>query len=353
MSEERIVSETTLGGSDPISRYGRGIVDSIKGIGGGFISILIGFAILYYSVGMKENSGMVAKLPLTPAVSATTTQTGLVKITGKPEASSVLSAPKTNESVVYYKYTTEEFRKVEQTTVSTKTVQKDGKDVQQQVETKDYVDTWVPKTTDEKWGNLHLGAISILPQAASNNSNFKKIYNQEQVVPVAAAGTTTTPVVSSITYNGKTANAQPVTKTREVVIGIPADQNLVVIGEINNGIIQSGDPFIISNKTDAEIVADLKSSENLKFWLMKGAAWIFIAGGLTALLGPIFAIMNFLPGLGSALNGLVFFANAIIAALIVLFGSLVIKFWYVFLVLLVGGVIAGFTMKKKPATKSA
>lgn len=343
MADERIVSESVVGSSNPIARYGRGIMDSIKGIGGGFISILIGFFLLYNSVGMKENSGMVAKLPVTPSENVSMTQVGLVKMTGKPQTVTSLISPKTSESVIYYKYTTEEFRKVEQMKTEYRTVQKDGQDVQQTVETPYWTDVWVPTNTDEKSVDFKLGQITVQPQSASKNYNLKSIYDQEIALPAAANPTQIVPV----TYGGKNVNSYPATKTRERVVGVPADQTILVIGEVNNGYLRSGDPFIVSNKTDAEVVADLKSAENLKFWLMKGGAWFFIATGLTALFGPIFAILNILPGLGSALNGLVFFVNAILAAIIVALGSLVIKFWYIFLAVIVIGVIALLVLRSK------
>lgn len=343
MADERIVSETVVGSSNPVARYVRGFTDSVKGIGGGFFSILIGFAILYYSVGMKENAGMLAKLPVTPAEQVSMTQTGLVKVTGKPVALSALVAPKTGEAVLYYKYSTEEFRKVEQMKTEYKTIQKDGQDVQQTIETPYWTDAWVPTNKDEKSVDFKLGEITIQPQNANKNYNLKKIYNQESPLPVAANPA----LIMPVTYGGKNVNSYPPTKTREVVEGIPADQTMLVIGETNNGYIRSGDPFIVSNKTDAEVVADVKSAENLKFWLIKGAAWFFIASGLTALFGPIFALLNILPGLGSALSGLVFFINAIIAAVIVALGSLVIKFWYVFLALIVVGIISLLVLRSK------
>lgn len=343
MADERIVSETVVGSSNPIARYGRSLVDSIKGIGTGFIMVLIGFVILYYSVGMKENSGMVAKLPLVPAENVSATQTGLIKMTGKPVVSAPLVAPKSSENVIYYKYTTEEFRKVEQTKTSYKTVQQDGKDVQQTVETKEYVDTWVPVSTDEKWANFKLGAINVEAKGANNNFNLKSIYSQETALPAAANPALVTP----ITHAGKTANAYPATKIKETVVGVPADQNLIVIGEVNNGMIRSGDPFIVSNKTDAEIVGDLKKAENIKFWLMKGAAWFFLAFGLMSIFGPVFALLNILPGLGSALSGIMFVVFAIVAAVLVAIGSLVIKFWYIFIALIVAAIIAAIVMRKK------
>ncbi len=343
MADERIVSETVVGSSNPIARYGRSLVDSIKGIGTGFIMVLIGFVILYWSVGMKENSGAVAKLPLTPAESVSASQAGLVKITGKPTLAASLVAPKSSENVVYYKYTTEEFRKVEQTKTSYKTVQQNGQDVQQTVESKEYVDTWVPVSSDEKWASFKLGSVAIEPQPANANFNLKTIYSQETPLPAA----TNAALVTPITYAGKTANALPATKTRDVVVGIPADQNLIIVGEINNGIIRSGDPFIISNKTDAEIVGDLKSAENTKFWLMKGAAWFFLAFGLMGIFGPVFALLNILPGVGSAVSGIMFVIFAIVAALLVAIGSLVIKFWFIFLGLIIAAIIAAIVMRKK------
>ncbi len=347
---DNVVSETVLGSSGFFGRYGRGVTNSIKGIGGGFTSIALGFAIIYFTAGMTENSAIVQKLVLTPAENITTAQTGLVKIAGTPVVSSALTAPKSTEKVLYYKDTIEEFRKIEETTVSTKTVQKDGQDVQQQIESKQWVDKWIDKsdtTSGTKWANFSLGGskVQVEPQSSSAMLNTKTFFSEEK--PFVDPNPT---VVSQITYLGKSVNSYPPTKTRQIVTGITADQPLIVIGEVNSGVIRSGKPFIVSNKTDAEILADLKSTEKMIFWITKGLAWLLIAGGLTAIIGPIFAVLDILPGLGGALKSIVFLVNGVIAAIIVFLGTLVIEYWYVALGILIALIALLFVMKKGKST---
>lgn len=347
MADEQIVSETVLGGSGFFSRYGRGVTDSIKGIGGGFTSVAIGLAIIYFTSGMAENSAIVKKLVLTPAENVTSAQTGLIKIAGKPTVSTPLTAPKSTEAVLYYKDTIEELRKIEETTVSTRTVQKDGQDVQQQVESKQWVEKWVDKsdtTNGTKWANFSLGGskVQIEPQSSSPMFNAKTLFSEEK--PVVDPNPT---AISSVTYLGKSVNSYPPTKTREIVTGVTIDQPLIVIGEINNGIIRSGKPFIVSNKTDAEIIADLKSTEKIIFWITKGLAWLFIAGGLTAIIGPIFAVLDILPGLGGSLKSIVFLVNGVIAAIVVALGTVVIEYWYLFLGAIIALIVLLFVIKKK------
>ncbi len=347
---DNVVSETVLGSSGFFGRYGRGVTDSIKGIGGGFISIALGFAIIYFTAGMAENSAIVQKLVLTPAENVTTAQAGLIKIAGKPTVTSPLTAPKSTEKVLYYKDTIEEFRKIEETTTSTKTVQKDGQDVQQQIESKQWVDKWVDKsdtTNGTKWANFSLGTVQVEPQSSSAMLNAKTLFSEEK--PVVDPNPT---VVSQVTYLGKSVNSYPPTKTREIVTGITVDQPLIVIGEVNSGVIRSGKPFIVSNKTDTEILADLKSTEKIIFWVTKGLAWLLIAGGLTAIIGPIFAVLDILPGLGGSLKSIVFLFNGVIAAIIVFLGTIVVQYWYIALGILIALIVLLFVMKKGSSSNS-
>lgn len=345
MSDERIVSETTLGSSNYFSRYGRGVVDSLKGVGTGFVMLIIGFAILYWSVGMKENSKVVATLPLTPAEQVSTTQTGLVKITGKPAIANPLTAPKTTQQVVYYVDTIEEYRKVEEKTTSTRTVQKDGQDVQQEVETSNWVEKWVTASESSKWADFKLGNINVEGPSSSPSFNEKQLFTETKDIAPVPNAPAAAPAITTI--NGQSLNAYPATKTRETVIGVTPDQQLIVIGEINGDTIRSGDPFIVSNKTDAELLASMQKAESFKFWGMKIGAWLFIALGFMGILGPIFAVLNIIPGVGGFFSGIGFFISAIISAVIVLIGSLVIAYWYIFVALLVILIIAALVIKMR------
>jgi hypothetical protein len=347
MADERIISETNLGSSGFFGRFGRNFSESLRGVGGGFISVAIGILIIYFTAGSTEYSKIVQELPLTPAESVVSSQTGLVKISGKPVLKAPLVAPKstTAESVIYYRSTVEEYRKVEKVTTETRTVQKEGQDVSQQVEKKEWIDAWVPKTEPvEKWADFTLVNVSVEPAGSEKYFNYKEVSKTE--TPVSDPNPT---IISQITYQGKSANAYPATKIREIVTAVPADQPIIVVGEINSGSIRSGKPFIVSNKSNGELIDSMKSKEKMWYWITKGLAWLFIAGGLTAILGPIFAALDILPGLGGALKSIVFIINGIIAAVIVFLGTLIIEYWYVVVGVIVALIALLILLRKKKA----
>lgn len=328
--QERIVSQTVLGSSNPVARFGRKLSDSVTSVFIGIIFLIGGCGLVWWGEGLPEYSKIVEALPL--AAEAPAMQSGLTKLQALPAVTQVLIEPKTNTPVLYYSYTKQEFKKVKETRRETKTVLQNGQDVQQTVERDVYIDKWVDVDSDKKWASFRLSSLNVTPEAATLYATLTKVFEEEK------------PVVSS----GPVDEFAP-TKTRETVEALPATTKLLVIGEVQTGSIVGGTPFIISDKSNEALIAQLKTEENRSYWFFKIAAWFFMTVGFTLLFAPFATLLNILPGLGKLVNGVLFLVFGVVSLIIVTLGTLAIRYWYaVILVLLAAIIFAILKFKNKP-----
>lgn len=335
--EERIVSQQVLGSSNPIARFGRSVSSSVSGIFFGIILIIASFGLMWWGEQQPEYSKVVAALPLLQE--APVTQTGLIKLQAQPAVTQVLIEPKTNAPVLYYHYLKQEYKKVKEVKQETRIIQQDGKDVQQVIEHDEYVDKWVDLVSDKKWAAFRLSNLNITPTNADLHVTLKKIYELEQ------------PVVGAVQPpTGSTPDLYPATKTREIVMGITPDTQLLVVGEALTGSIVGGKPFIISDKSSDALIAEMKSTESTIYWGLKFAAWLLMTIGFVLLFGPISVVLNILPGLGKAFNGILFIVFGVLSAILVALGTIVIRYWWAVLIVIIALII--FAISKSRGSKS-
>ena len=129
--------------------------------------------------------------------------------------------------------------------------------------------------------------------------------------------------------------------------------NFIVIGSLQNGQITSGDPFIVSNKTDSQIVSNLQTSENTQRVIYMVISWVLTFLGLSMLFAPIIELVDIIPFAGGAAKAVAGVISAILATVMVLGGWLLIKFWYIFVILIVALIILAvklITSKKAKTT---
>lgn len=327
--QERIVSQTVLGSSNPIARFGRKLSDSITGIFIGLLLIIASFALVWWGEQQPEYSKIVAALPLLHE--APVTQTGLIKLQAQPAVTQVLIEPKTNTPVLYYNYTKQEFKKVKESRRETRTVLQNGQDVQQTVERDVYVDKWVDLISDKKWAAFRLSNLNVTPTNADLHVTLTKVFEEEKPIP------------------GVPADDFAPTKTREVVEVLPATTELLIVGEAKTGSIVGGSPFIISDKTNDALIAEMKVQENRLYWFLKIGAWLLMTVGFTLLFGPISTFLNILPGLGKMLNAVLFAVFGVLSLVIVALGTLAIRYWWLVLIILVTLIVLAVAkFKNKP-----
>lgn len=337
MSDERLVSEQVVGSSNPVARFGRSVSSSVGGIFFGIILIIGSFGLMWFGERQPEYSKIVAALPLIHE--APVTQTGLIKLQAQPEVTQVLIEPKTNAPVLYYHYLKQEYKKVKEVRTETRTVQQNGQDVQQTYERDEYVDQWVDVVSDKKWAAFRLSNLNVTPTNASLHVSLKTLFDQER------------PVSAGIQpYTVTTPDTLPATRMREIVTGISADTQLLIVGEAITGSITGGKPFIISDKSNDVLITEMKSTESAIYWGLKFATWLLMTIGFVMLFGPISVVLNILPGLGKAFNGILFIVFGVLSAILVALGTAVIRYWWAVLIVIVALIILAISKSRSKAT---
>ncbi|TGK29035.1 hypothetical protein EHQ12_00990 [Leptospira gomenensis] len=101
----------------------------------------------------------------------------------------------------------------------------------------------------------------------------------------------------------------------------------------------------------AETMADIKSDDNTMKWIGRFIGFIAMFSSFTLMAGPLTSLLSFIPFLGDLGGGLIRIVLGVVAFVITAITILLIKFWYIWLLLLLGGI--GYAIyKKRSATPS-
>ncbi len=315
---EKVVSEKVLGSSSGIARFGRKVKGQISGrLGGialGLLLIIISFVVVWQSEKFDKSAALVAAMPVL-SVEQAADSTGLVKVQGEV-TSEPIKSPRENKDVLYYHHTREELEMVTETETETRVIERDGQDVEQTVEKEVEKPKWVSKIDDERWAEIVLGGkITVKPSDAKKNLELTEIYSIEEE------------------------------KYKERIEALLPTEQLLVVGDISNNIISSGNPFIITNKSNENLIASLESSEKTTWWILKIATLLLFGFGLYLMLGPLLLVLDVIPVLGKIGKGGILAVCLIIGFIFTVLSSLIIAFWYIILIILL--VLAGYLIYLK------
>jgi len=266
----------------PFEKYQNKFSTSLSTLFMGLILFIIGFVLLGYSEGSLKESNTVQGLPLINAETITR-NTGLVKITGYPEPSCQINVPACEENLLYYKKIREE--------------EVDGK--------------YVPVREDESWTNFKMGPVFVQP------ANSKSLLDLKEKSRIE----------SQEVRDGKTV------KYREIITGIPDTEKLIIVGELSNGEIKSGSLFVVSNKTNKEIISDLKEGKMMNWWIFKLSALLLLTLGIGAFVLPIIVFLDIFPEFGWILTSLVFLSSLIFSFIFVFLSTVMLTYWWLIFVL--------------------
>lgn len=324
---ERVVSSKKVVKEGYVQEKWGNLKESISAFCMAPILILVAVGLLFYSEGFHKSSEVLKDLSLQKATEVAG-QSGLKMISGDIKISEGLEAPGVGK-VLYYDLVKETYEEVEEKEYNTRTKVENGEEIEETVETTKLVEKWVTKEKVEgKWAGFGLGEIEIVPDKANLRIDFKKKQFKEN-----EAGELTEASGSSPKIGDK----------RVIVNYLPVDAKLIVIGELKNDRIADGSEFIITDKTVDQLMSDVKGEETFWYWFLKFMIWLLFTIGMTSIVGPILALLDFIPLVGSAAKTVAGIISAVIAFIIVLIASLLIKFWWLFLivaVLAVAGMVA-------------
>ncbi len=322
----RVVSRKVLGSANPLAKGFRdtkqGCMDSIGGMFLGFILFALAFVPAWCSVrGVAEHSKTLDALPLLTAAEAKG-QTGLLKVHGKPENVEVMPFDiackeiNAKEDVFWYHTALKEFREHPETRQKTVTRTVNGQEVQETVEEQYMVQDW--QVLDEQTqaaSSFMLGEIEVLPRESDLRlTRFESCQDK---------------------------GPETLGSRWLLVEYLPIEDvgDLVVVGEMVSDRISSGTPFIITDKSADELVADLAASESAAKWGLTALSVILFFLGFNLIIGPLLFLLKYVPFVGGGLRFVIGVISLVLSIVLVLIIKFVILYWWVILVLLAGVVI--------------
>ncbi len=256
---------------------------------GAFLCIAA-FFMIFASTQIPEISRALKNLPLqTPE--AVQNETGLVKIQGIPSPEKTLIEPITSTPVLYY-HTVESEYKV-QAVEKERTIQEESRSYTEKYT--DYEAQWVVTKDETHWVNFSLGSIEVDPTTAQLLANTVQLHDETKAISVDLS-------------QAPEALLDVPQQKRVTVEAVSVNEPVIVAGLLSEGEIRSGQGglFVISNKTDGQLIEDERMKEENAQKAAFMGAWLFLTLGLFLICMPVVRILNIVPGMG-IIAGMVLF----------------------------------------------
>ncbi|MBK8396979.1 MAG: hypothetical protein IPL26_17330 [Leptospiraceae bacterium] len=101
-----------------------------------------------------------------------------------------------------------------------------------------------------------------------------------------------------------------------------------------------------------QTMSAIKSDDSTKRWIGRGIGFILMWASFSLLVGPITMLLDFIPFVGSMGSSVIRFVLGVVAFILTSLIIILIQFWYVWLLLIIGALGYGY-YKKKNATAAA
>lgn len=363
MATERVISSRVVGSSNPIAKKMRSIGNSIKGVGCGFIMLIIGLVLIYQSVyGVKEYSKILAALPMQEA-SESMGNEELVKVKGSVDVPTPVeysyekcanaqcfgeTTPSKTELAMYISVDKQRFEIVEHVRTETRTRNVGGDEVEEQVEVKEYNEEWVSKESKVIWADFTLNGKVTVKGSADTKLMIDPV--EKEVANVKIDN------LSALNYYGQQPSAQ-IGSTRLVYSYIPLTlpaPEFIVTGRMESKTIRTGDPFIITDMTESQLIKALGDEENFTRWAFAIGSWVLTFIGLSMIMAPIIELVDWIPLFGWAAKAAAAGVAFVIATVLVLGSWLILKFWWLILLLTIALIaLAVYLLAKKRKPEAA
>lgn len=260
--------------TNPFEKYSGKFSASFGTLLLGICLAVIGLVLLGYSEGIDNDLNVVRRSPLIHE-SNLIRNSGMIKLTGMPIVQHPLTIPGSEGEFLYYIKTLEE--KV------------DG--------------DWIEVNKEQVFSPFKVGEIEIDSSKAELAFDLVDISEEE-------AG-----------------------DTREIIRGVPIQNELVVVGNLKNKSISDGVVFIITNKSNKDLVGSMTHMGTMEWWLYKIGALLLITLGITSFILPILTFLDVFPHIGLAAMGLIMLFSFLVAALLVFIAAIVITFWWLIFII--------------------
>lgn len=353
---EKVISSTKIQPTkknilrdNPISQRIKKIGGSIKAIPLGILLLLVGLYLTYASVvNVKEVSKIVNRIDNISAEEASS-DNDLAFFTGKPELKTDNSFEyktcekaykctedyefTTNkiENVLYISAKFERYEQKEEKKTETRTRIENGEEIEEKVEVTELVEDWETKQEVENWYKFKVGKFTVEdPDEATKYIETEEVTIENVYIPNLS-----TPYISREDASDK------VGATRVIITTYSPSKNINVVGEIVDNKINTENTFIITDQDKDKLVETLQKKEKLSRTSMRFFAWLTLTIGFMTVLGPIMSIVEIIPFAGKIANFIALVIGAIISAIVVFVGVIIVKFWWLFVILILALICGG------------
>ncbi|MBC8443208.1 hypothetical protein H8D79_00630 [PVC group bacterium] len=159
-------------------------------------------------------------------------------------------------------------------------------------------------------------------------------------------------------YIGKGSVGNPkVGDIRLTFAGIEPGANLFVCGKLNGTTVEPTvykdiTYQIVAATTEAEVLSQLQSEHKIITWICRIGGFLAMWIGMCLMIGPLTFLLSYIPVLGGLASGLLNFVFGVIALVLTLLTILLVRLFWILLVLALAAVVWGI-MKKMSGAKPA
>ncbi|MBD3156949.1 hypothetical protein GF369_03915 [Candidatus Peregrinibacteria bacterium] len=240
----------------------------------GMILSVIGLVLLGYSEGIDNDINVVKRSPLIHHENLMRSS-GMIKLTGTPTVKQGLFAPGVDEELLYYEMVRQ---------------QKSG----------------------EKWETI----------------SIQKLY-----IPFSLGDIAVDMPSAELQFDVKELSAVEQGDTREVVRGVPVNDEVVVIGRLHDQAIDGGVVFVVTNKAQKDLLDAMTHMGTIEWWLYKVGALLLVTLGITSFVLPILTFLDIFPKISLAVIGFILLSAFLLASLLIFISAIVITFWWLIFVI--------------------
>ncbi len=329
----RQVGRKVLGSANPLAKGFRegkqGCMDSISGIFVGIILFMFAFWPAWCSVkGVEAVSKDIEGLTLLTAADAEG-QSGLVKIQDdvgdldffdfEPECGS-----EGEIEVFWYSWELKEYTEHMETRTRTETRVENGQEVEYEIEDDVLVEDWELIDSEEEIGDFfHLGNIEISTRNAERRLRDIEVCEDKGRERLGEEW------------------------LRVEYLPVENIDRLLVIGNLSDDEIDSGDPFIITDQNAEQLVSAMAGEEaGARMGLTIFAIVLFFIS-FNLIIGPLLFLLKYVPLIGPGLRFGIGIGSLILAIIWVMILKFIIEYWWAIIIVMILVVVALIMAAKK------
>lgn len=344
--KKTFVEKSPLGGPvKGITNKFTNLGNSIRGVFTGMLLVLAGFVLIWGSVNwVKDSASVVESLELVQNDSIGEDD-GLMKTSGTPELKETFTYDYSKctddvcdalgredvavDGIMYYSARYERYEQYVETTTETREIDNGDEVVTEEYEIETVKEGWRDKGTDSMWAELVLGTVTIKPDSAKTKMDSETTTVVDVVLPSEFDEG------SLYVAGSKEEASAKVGDTRMSLTTIPVGEELIVVGEVYNGVIEGGETFVISDMSETQLLEELRADQQTTHKIYKYIAIALFTLGFMMLIGPILALADFIPLVGGMARTVAFVVGLVSAIVVVNVGIFVLQYWWALLIIVV------------------